>query len=534
LDDSIRRVPDRIVVVTDSDTRVLQHEAGVDRWWAGDVEVETTLSERVQTIRLTAPRDAIRRLHLRWRCSIPSGARVLGDHWERGYGDLEWRALVPERPLPWYVVMHDGGVSWGWGLEVGCGSVGAWRVDSSGISLWLDVRAGGVGVHLGSRTLHAATIVGVEASADETPFEVASDLCRRMCRSPLLPSRPVYGANDWYYAYGNNSHEQILDDARFIADCAPNDENRPFMVVDDGWQVSHSSGFNGGPWDRGNEKFPNMAALASEIQAMGVCPGLWIRPLYTRAEVPNAWRLAETQARRGVDVLDPSIPEVLQHVASDIRRITEWGYQLIKHDYSTFDISGLWGARMVNEIANDGWSFRRQDRTTAEIMRDLYRAIREAAGNVLILGCNTIGHLSAGLAEIQRTGDDTSGLNWERTRQRGVNTLAFRMPQHNAFFAADADCVGLTKNVDWSLNRQWLDLVARSGTPLFVSVAKDARGPDQKSALRDAFAMAAKPLAPAVPLDWMETTCPTKWRIDGHETRYEWFGDAGTAFSLHH
>ncbi len=39
-----------------------------------------------------------------------------------------------------------------------------------------------------------------------------------------------------------------------------------------------------------------------------------------------------------------------------------------------------------------------------------YRAVREAAADVVVLGCNTVGHLAAGLVEAQRTGDDTSGL----------------------------------------------------------------------------------------------------------------------------
>ena len=52
----------------------------------------------------------------------------------------------------------------------------------------------------------------------------------------------------------------------------------------------------------------------------------------------------------------------------------------------------------------------------------------------------------------------------------GVNTLAFRLPQHNRFFAVDADCVPCTPQTPWELNQRFLDLVARSGTALFVSV----------------------------------------------------------------
>ena len=74
-----------------------------------------------------------------------------------------------------------------------------------------------------------------------------------------------------------------------------------------------------------------------------------------------------------------------------------------------------------------------------------------AEDNTLILGCNTIGHLAAGLAHINRTGDDTSGKEWERVRKYGVNTLAFRMLHHGAFYEADADCAALTSELDGSL-----------------------------------------------------------------------------------
>ena len=62
----------------------------------------------------------------------------------------------------------------------------------------------------------------------------------------------------------------------------------------------------------------------------------------------------------------------------------------------------------------------------------------------MIIACSAVGHLSAGIFELYRIGDDNGGNKWSRTRNIGVNTLAFRGPQHGAFFAVDADCVGLT------------------------------------------------------------------------------------------
>src|SRR5205823_11246671 len=113
---------------------------------------------------------------------------------------------------------------------------------------------------------------------------------------------------------------------------------------------------------------------------------------------------------------------------------------------------------------------------TAEIILDMYQAIREAAGPMYLIGCNTVSHLSAGLFELYRIGDDTSGEEWDRTRKMGVNTMGFRLVQHNTFYAADGDCVGLTPKVPWAKNEQWLRLLAESGAPLFISAQREAVG----------------------------------------------------------
>ena len=158
---------------------------------------------------------------------------------------------------------------------------------------------------------------------------------------------------------------------------------------------------------------------------------------------------------------------------------------LIKHDYTTYDLFGRWGNQMGSTLTRDGWTFAEGPvRTTAEVINELYRTIRDAATSALIIGCNTVSHLSAGPFEICRIGDDTSGREWARTRKMGVNSLAFRGAQHDAFYTADADCVGVTNAVPWELNRQWLDLLARSGTMLFVSLAPGCAG--RRSATRPA------------------------------------------------
>lgn len=502
----ILHTPDQIRLVTDT---------GRDDT-AADVQLRPD-----GVVQVSGARVPLRSVSLRWEVPLPLWANILGDHWERGYGDLEWRGYVPERVLPWYALLYDPmeGQLHGFGVKTGAAAIAHWKLDPAGVTLVLDLRSGGKGVHLGARVLEAATVVYHCGPA--SPFEQgeARAFCQKLCPTPRLADHVVYGGNDWYYAYGNNSDASIRRDAALIRELSPSRENAPYMVIDAGWFPA--KGCDGGPYTHGNERFPDLPGLAAGMRSLGVRPGIWIRPLLTGdASLPESWRLQRKE--RGV-FLDPSVPEVQALVAADIARLTDWGYGLIKHDFTTWDITGRWGFEMASSVTADGWTFADNTKTTAEVIAQLYKTIRQAAGEAVLIGCNTIGHLGAGLFELQRTGDDTSGREWERTRKMGVNTLAFRMAQHETFFAADADCVGLTDQVPWEKNAQWLDLLARSGTPLFVSADPSAVGPEQRATLKEAFARAATPQAPAEPLDALFSTCPRTWRFaDGSEKTYTW------------
>jgi alpha-galactosidase len=399
-----------------------------------------------------------------------------------------------------------------------------WQIDPHGIDLWADVRSGGVALRLGERTLDVCDVVCRAGRPGESAFAALHAFCATMCPAPRMPKQPVYGSNDWYWAYGKNSAASVLADAHHVVELSPTGANRPFVVIDDGWQPGRGRDRAGaGTWDRGNDTFPAMAGLAEAIRRAGARPGIWIRPLQAPADAPGAWR-----SPRDRNMLDPTIPDVQRKVADDVARLTQWGFELIKHDYTTFDVFGRWGFQMGAALTRDGWTFGSgSSRTTAEVIDGLYGVIRRAAGENLVIGCNTVSHLSAGRFEICRIGDDTSGTDWNRTRKMGVNALAFRGVQHGAFYGADPDCVGVTNAVPWTQNRQWLDLLARSGTMVFVSLAPDALGLEQRRDLTAALALAASPQPLAEPLDWQHTVCPSRWRVMGAERQYEWVGADG-------
>jgi alpha-galactosidase len=514
----LTRGPDSVSAQTaDGDLTLTRSADGL--WDAAGMQVRTTRVAGALRVELAASSARVKRVGLRWRAPLTDTRAILGDAWERAYGDLAWRGFEPDRVMPWYVATWNGAHTHAYGVRTGPGALCSWFVDPSGISLWADVRSGAAPLELGSRVLAVCDVVCRAGHDGESAFAAIHAFCKQMCAAPRLPQAPVYGSNDWYYAYGKNTAVTVLADADHIVELSPTGANRPFVVIDDGWQPGRGASRDGaGMWDHANEKFPDLPGLLADVRKRGARPGMWIRPLQAAAATPDSWRLA-----RDRNMLDPTVAGVSDKISADISRLREWGCAMIKHDYSTYDIFGRWGNQMSSAFTREGWMFAEgPKRTSAEVIGELYRTIRTAAGDATIIGCNTVSHLSAGVFDVCRIGDDTSGTEWARTRKMGVNTLAFRGAQHGAFYTADADCVGVTNAIPWALNREWLDLVSRSGTMLFVSLAPDALGAEQKRDLRAALATAATPQPLGEPLDWQKSAWPTQWKLMGEKRSYDW------------
>lgn len=524
---NIVRLPDGATAYIESHTANKPSRVPLSRsgssWQSTGIQVRASVNMDSLAIGIAAPAIAIVRIHLRWHAKPSPAALYMGDAWERSYGELAWRTIIPERILPWYFASHNGRTTHSYGVRTGAAALCFWQVDPEGVSLWLDLSNGGSGVLLGQRELAAATIISREGAPGETPLASLQGLCRLLCPHPRLPAEPVYGSNDWYYAYGNNTADGILRDTDLIASLAPAAGPRPFSVIDAGWE--------------NNPRFPDMAQLSEQIRSHRARPGIWIRP----TDAPRnaqinlllpAMRLRAQSARDNEVAYDPTIPESLELILAKVKQVVGWNYDLIKHDFSTYDLLGQWGFDMGAQPTLPGWNFHDRSRTNAEIILELYRSLRAAAGErTLLLGCNTVAHLAAGLFEIQRTGDDTSGREWERTRRMGVNTLAYRLPQHRTFFDLDADCVGITNSIPWELNRQWLDVLARSGTSLFISPGPDAIGPEQRAAIKEAFAIASAGASTGLPTDWLTATTPEQWDFKGSPKHYGWTPDGADPFS---
>ncbi len=530
--DRLLPMPTSVEALMDTGRITLNASKGKSQWHGQGIDLELVKEGNALGAYVVGGKKGIQKVDMVWKMKFSEQAKYLGDHWERTYGDVGWLPMNDFDIRPWYFMMYDGTQTTGIGVKTGPAAMCYWHVSPNELRLTLDVRNGSTGVRLSGRKLKAAALVMRKGAADETPFDATSRFCQMMCENPRLPKQPVYGINDWYYAYGNNSDEGTIRNCIYFSEMVTVPSNKPYCIIDGGWAKPEN--LNGGDYsqvtfnqlDVDERRFKGMPQLTDRIKEEGFRPGIWIRPFWALADDPNNITLSTKPGRSENTpqrILDPSIPESKERIASYFKNAIDWGFDMIKHDYATYDLFGLWGFEMLDrDFTPNGWHFHDQSKTSAEITLDAFRVIREASGDALLIGCNTISHLAAGLFELQRTGDDTSGREWARTKKMGINTLAFRLPQHRHFYDLDADCVGLTTQVPWELNKEWLDLLARSGTATFVSASTEALRPEVRKAIKEAFRYAAVEQTNVRPLDWMESLTPSVWSFDGKKVRYDW------------
>jgi alpha-galactosidase len=521
------QMPDTVEILS-GDTYITLKSSDQRTWIHENIIVELKkLDDRIEVF-MQSPSTVLKEVKLSWKYSAENNASILGDAWERTYGTVSWQKINETKKLPWYCIVNDEKSTTCFGVKTGCKTICFWQITNDTLQLTLDTRTGGNGVQLNNRKLHAADIVTTKNESNENVFATVRRFCTQMCDNPRLTAKPVYGINDWYFAYGNNSAQLILDTTSLMAAFATDSSNPPFSVIDAGWAIKSPALADDCCWGDNfavsNGKFGDMKKLADDIKKTGMRPGIWTRPLCASHTDKKSLLMASIPGRDDPKnpLLDPTISENIERIKNLWNIYRQWGFEMVKHDYTTYDIFGKWGIDMQQGLALPGWQFNDNTKTNAEIVLNLYNNIREAAGSIYLIGCNTLSHLSAGIFELNRIGDDTSGKEWDRTRKMGVNSLGFRMVQHETFYEADGDCVGLTKDVPWEKNKQWMQLLAKSSAPLFISAQPEAVGEDQKKVIKESFSVASKAQPIAEPLDWLTNPLPSKWRLDGQPVDFDW------------
>lgn len=485
-------------------------------------EVAFDVNNGALDITAVETRKPVQRIRVRWNDDFAWVKRVLGDCPGVEFGDMAWMPVVPEKHWAWYIQCFDGKNTHGYGVKTGPNSFCFWQLDQEGISITLDIRNGGNGVML-KKPLICATVTEREGKDGETAFKACSEFCKIMCEKPNLPKRPIFGLNNWYYAYGKITEESVLIDTALAAELCAETNYRPYMLIDDGWQ-RRDENYNGAPFTP-NDKFGDMGELAHKMSEMGCEPGIWIRPLLTKEKFnENLYHPRGLGANGGL-FLDPSKDEVLEYVAGLVSGLAKDGYKMIKYDFTAPDMltADIYDEiYLKDKITDGGWQFDDTSVTNAQIIKKLYNTVQNAAGDTLIMGCNTYNHLAAGIHQIQRSGLDTSGGQWQTTRRNGINSLAFRLPQNNNFFITDPDCAAITDRVPTEMNLRFFEACALSGTSLFISITPGMLNAEQKKRLADSFKIADAGCT-MEPLDWFDTNCPREYLANGKQYSFKWY-----------
>lgn len=464
-------------------------------------------------------------VEIKWYFDTSFVKKVLADSWGVARADLSWRPLPLARPAEWYFLAYDGERTHGFGVKTGCNSFCSWVIEPDGVTLRCDTRNGGEGVEL-TQPLLCAEAVYYESREGESPFQAARAFCRMMCERPNLPKRPIYGFNNWYYAYGNITRASVLGDARLCArfgGMLDKDAPRPITVIDDGWNRNGNDVYNGGPFSP-KDDFGDLRVLAEDISAIGCDPGIWVRPMVVLEELCphiSVGCYSENQEFPKLGrVLDPTTEGAREYVWSLIRGLSDSGYRLIKHDFTCPDLMGK--QFLDPTLTYASWHWKDKTKTNAQVFKELYTLIQEAANGANVIGCNIYNHLAAGIHDIVRSGNDTSGHHWHITRDYGINTLVFRQCQNEAFFMTDADCAAFTDRVPTELNLRFAELISLSDSALFISAAPDILKPKDEERLMECFRRSSLGGHDLEPLDWMERDVPEHYMCGGKQYDYTW------------
>ena len=248
----------------------------------------------------------------------------------------------------------------------------------------------------------------------------------------------------WYY-YGLTVTLQDVEEnlSQIQARRIPYD----VFQIDEGWEVTL------GEW-RPNAKFPiAMKALADQIRAAHMVPGLWTSPFIAHEtasvwrEHPD-WKLRDRQGRPVLfpmndtvyHVLDITIPAVIDWVRALYRTLTrDWGYRYHKLDFTR-------AAILYEDAPRHDMSL-----PLPAAYRRAMQAVREGIGpDSYLLVCGGLYDAAIGIADAQRTGSDVLSM-WTSDVQGGGKTVPFTVKQNllrwymSRWWHNDADCLMLRR-----------------------------------------------------------------------------------------
>ena len=260
---------------------------------------------------------------------------------------------------------------------------------------------------------------------------------------------PAFHWCSWYYYY-ENMDQHILDDML----CHLKEDPIDFRYIQlDAGYVDHT-----GDWKKINSRYPEgLGKAAKDIIDAGFAAGIWIGPLMigdqseTYRDHPD-WIVrnkdgspytvfrsyTEPKIWGNTDndyfVIDTTNPDAMNYLREVFTELRGYGFTLFKTDFL------LWCMKDTSEVIRYN-----MNKTSVEVLRDLYSMIREVIGEESYLLASIAPYMaSIGFADGVRIAGDM-GASWEGAY--GPENLLKELPYdnyfNNVFWQNDPDSVML-------------------------------------------------------------------------------------------
>lgn len=208
----------------------------------------------------------------------------------------------------------------------------------------------------------------------------------KLVAGDILSLTPQMGFNDWYAYYNRVTDAMMREAADVMVSSGMADAGYQYVNIDDCWMGKRDAAGN----ITGNEKFPDMKALADYIHAKGLKAGLYTSPgPRTCAGYTGA----------------------LKYEAQDARQFAAWGFDFLKYDWCSYraEAPGLAGFKKPYQLMGD--LLKQQDRDI------VFNLCQYGMGDVWNWGREIGGHS-------WRTGGDL-GMELNRIFEIAINNAGF-------------------------------------------------------------------------------------------------------------
>lgn len=516
-------------------------------WWIARAE-DTPAPVRSVTLvfRVVDVVGRLRMLRHGYQSWSPSDVAVFGEDRDRSLAPRSIELIRAINQADQRVVSHDDELRSEWltvlvddagtpllvGFDGGDRHDGTLRLRSgpTGIELCCEAFFGDVTLVGGERRELHEVLVATAAPADALLADWATLVGRRGGARTDAEFR--VGWCSWYHYFHDVTRADIDANLALV-------DEWPFDVfqIDDGFQSAI------GDWLTVDERFGgDLASMAAAVEGRGRCPGLWLAPFlvapdsriagehpewlargYDGEPLPNMFNPPWGGGRDGLMYgLDPTVPEVREHLRSLAATLVSMGYRYLKLDFTfspSFD--GVWSDR----------SF-----TAAQRVRAGFDAIRAGAGDdVFLLGCGVPLANSVGVVDANRIGADVAP-SWTRGATESIlsgyagtqpatrhawSATAVRSFMHRRLWLNDPDCVMLRAErteLTPEAAHTWARAVGVSGGMVVVSDDLSLLGPAARVMLDEAIALgrraddAARSGSVAVAPDLLDGPEPTRLR----------------------